>query len=108
MNFTFGKENGLSAQIDTLLGIAAVEDTASRRCLISNQIILAQLFRPDRNHMAMSPTADWVFVHITLWRKASGHTVKIAALNCHMKCKAIQMTYKFLIRLQLTELFFRF
>ena len=42
MDFTFSKENSLSAQIDTLPGIAAVEDTASRRCLISSQIILAQ------------------------------------------------------------------
>ena len=108
MDFTFSKENSLSAQIDTLPGIAAVEDTASCRCLISSQIILAQLFCPDRNHMAVTTPTDRVFRHIALRDKAACHTVKIAALNCYMQTKAIQLTYKFLIRLQLAKLFFCF
>ena len=106
MNFTFGNENGLSAQIDTLPGIAAVEDTASCRSLISSQIILAQLFCPDRNHMAVTAPTDRVFRHIALRDKTACYAVKIAALNCYMQTKPIQLTYKFLIRLQLTELFF--
>ena len=106
MDFTFGKEDGLSAQIDTLPGIAAVENTSSCRCLISNQIILAQLFRPDRNHMAMTAPTDRVFRHLALWDKAACHAVKIAALNRYMQAMPIQLTYKFLIRFQLAKLLF--
>ena len=106
MNFTFGKKNSLSTQVDTLSGVAAVEDTASCGCLICNQFILAQLLCPNRNHMAMTAPTDRVFRHLALWDKAACHAVKIAALNCYMQTKPIQLSYKFLIRLQLTELFF--
>ena len=106
MDFTFSKENGLSAQIDTLPGIAAVEGTASCRCLIRNQIILAQLFRPDRNHMAVTTPTDGVFRHIALRDKTACHAVKIAALNRYMQAMPIQLTYKFLIRFQLAKLLF--
>ena len=106
MDFTFSKENSFSAQIDTLSGVAAVEDTASCGCLICNQFILAQLLCPNRNHMAMTAPTDRVFRHLALWDKAACHAVKIAALNRYMQAIPIQLTYKSLIRFQLAKLLF--
>lgn len=106
MNFTFGKKNSLSTQVDTLSGVAAVEDTASCGCLICNQFILAQLLCPNRNHMAVTTPTDGVFRHIALRDKAACHAVKIAALNRYMQAMPIQLTYKFLIRFQLAKLLF--
>lgn len=91
MNFTFSKENSLPAQIDTLSGVAAVEDTASCGCLICNQFILAQLLCPNRNHMAMTAPTDRVFRHLALWDKTACHAVKIAALNCYMQTISASM-----------------
>lgn len=89
--FVNGVQGGLARHENLAAFPAAEERAAALRCLISNQIVLAQQIRPVRDDVAVPGAADRVLGHGELRRKAARDAVRIPASGSNVYQQTIDL-----------------